>query len=86
LDESVANLNAITLSENLPDFELSLPDIDLEALPYVEDGLMDLNQIHQREILVIRSERDRRAQPIEEDLLAPIGSAEWEESVRLFRI
>jgi hypothetical protein len=67
-------LNAITLPETFADFELSLPDIDLDALPEAEDGLMDLNQIRQRELITLRPEvegRGRRAVPEEDLLIAP---------------
>lgn len=82
LEESVANLNAITLPETFADFELSLPDIDLEALPEAEDGLMDLNQIRQRELITIRPELEGRGRPfVEEELLIPASQedlAEWD--------
>eukprot|EP01125_Pyxidicula_operculata_P020867 TRINITY_DN7840_c0_g1_i1.p1 TRINITY_DN7840_c0_g1~~TRINITY_DN7840_c0_g1_i1.p1 ORF type:complete len:512 (-),score=112.76 TRINITY_DN7840_c0_g1_i1:91-1626(-) len=44
MDESVANLNTITMPETFGDFEIILPeDISVEALPEAEQGMFTLN-------------------------------------------
>jgi len=61
MEQSVANTNAITLPDGLDlDFELALPiDIDVNALPEAEEGLIKFNVAPAAEITIPDAEGQR---------------------------
>jgi cohesin complex subunit SCC1 len=55
MEETVANLNAITLPDAQfgTDFEITLPEITLDALPGTEEDVLQLNTARRRELTLV---------------------------------
>eukprot|EP00029_Vermamoeba_vermiformis_P009284 TRINITY_DN4580_c0_g1_i1.p1 TRINITY_DN4580_c0_g1~~TRINITY_DN4580_c0_g1_i1.p1 ORF type:complete len:508 (+),score=133.45 TRINITY_DN4580_c0_g1_i1:43-1566(+) len=85
MEETVANLNAITLPDAQfgTDFEITLPEITLDALPGTEEDVLQLNTARRRELTLVAEVGGQRredmdiSQNISPDDLAQFANQEF---------
>jgi hypothetical protein len=67
MEETVANLNAITLPDAQfgTDFEITLPEITLDALPGTEEDVLQLNTARRRELTLVAEVGGQRREDME---------------------